>query len=66
MSRDSKSNGIGLTTVLTLIFVVLKCTGLIDWSWWLVFSPALIAFGLWLVAFITCVVLEVYYHNKNR
>jgi hypothetical protein len=32
----------GLTEVLTLIFVVLKLTGAIDWSWWLVLSPTLV------------------------
>lgn len=29
---------------LTLVFVVAKITGYIDWSWWLVFSPLAIAF----------------------
>ena len=37
---------------LTLIFVVLKLTGNITWSWWLVFSPVWIALvgGLALVS----------------
>lgn len=65
MKRDSKSNGIGLTSVLTLIFIVLKCVGVINWSWWWVFSPSLIAFGLWVVALIVYVVIETYYHNKK-
>ena len=25
--------------VLTVIFVVLKLVGVVDWSWWAVFSP---------------------------
>jgi hypothetical protein len=33
----------GLTEVLTLIFVVLKLTHQIDWSWWLVLLPEIIA-----------------------
>lgn len=38
---DTKStgNGIGLLTVLFLIFMVLKLTGHIDWSWWWVTAP---------------------------
>jgi hypothetical protein len=36
----------GIADVLTLIFVVLKLTGLIAWSWWWVFSPVLIVLGL--------------------
>lgn len=36
---DNKSNGIGFTTVLFLIFMTLKLTNTIDWSWWWVTSP---------------------------
>jgi len=39
MSKDNSSNGLGLGTVLFLIFLVLKLTGHIDWSWWWVTSP---------------------------
>lgn len=43
----------GFTEVLTLIFITLKLTGYIDWSWWLVLSPTLIAFILLFVYFWT-------------
>lgn len=33
----------GIAEVLTILFVVLKCTGVISWSWWLVFLPEIIA-----------------------
>jgi hypothetical protein len=36
----------GITTVLFLIFLVLKLCHLIAWSWWLVFSPLWISFIL--------------------
>ena len=29
----------GICELLTIIFVILKATGLITWSWWLVFAP---------------------------
>lgn len=32
----------GLAGWLTLVFVVSKILGYIDWSWWLVFSPFII------------------------
>jgi membrane protein YdbS with pleckstrin-like domain len=35
----SSSNGIGLGTVLFIVFLILKLTGNIDWSWWWVTSP---------------------------
>lgn len=30
---------LSLTTLLTIIFVILKLCGVIAWSWWLVFVP---------------------------
>lgn len=39
----------GFTEVLTIVFIVLKLTSVISWSWWLVLLPELIAFGLYLV-----------------
>lgn len=35
---------------LTLIFVLAKLFGQIDWSWWLVFLPMLPAFVMWIIA----------------
>ena len=37
----SKTNGghIGLGWVLFIVFLVLKLTGYIDWSWWWVTAP---------------------------
>lgn len=31
-----------LLLVLSLVFVVLKLTYIINWSWWLVFLPAIV------------------------
>jgi hypothetical protein len=38
-SSSSSSGGIGFTSALTILFVALKLTGVIDWSWWWVLSP---------------------------
>jgi len=38
--------------ILTLIFIVLKITGNITWSWWWVFSPILISWGIVIVLLI--------------
>ena len=37
--KKGTSNGIGLPGVLFVVFLVLKLTGNIDWSWWWVTSP---------------------------
>lgn len=39
MDQKVKRSGMGTLSVLTLILIVLKLTGLIDWSWVWVLSP---------------------------
>lgn len=39
-------SGMGLFGWLTVLFVGLKLTGYIDWSWWWVLSPVLFGVGL--------------------
>lgn len=53
----AESTGRTLAT-LTTIFIVLKLTGNIDWSWWLVFTPTMIRYGL-VVFFLTVAALGV-------
>lgn len=46
MNKNKSVAGTGVLDVLQIIFIVLKLTGLIDWSWWAVFAPLFISFGL--------------------
>lgn len=55
MENKASSGGIGFFGLLTIVFIVLKLTGYIDWSWWWVLSPILISVGL----FITIVTVAV-------
>lgn len=41
----SRNNGMGIGMVLFIVFLVLKLTGTIDWSWWWVTSPLWIPFA---------------------
>ena len=47
--KNSSTSSISGVTLLTLIFVVLKLTHVIGWSWWWVLSP------LWISAAIAVV-----------
>ena len=38
-SSGSKSGGAGILTILFVVFLVLKLTDQIDWSWWWVTAP---------------------------
>lgn len=69
MSKESKttSNGIGLGTILFLIFLTLKLAevGPVQyWSWWWVFSPIWIPLCLGLLIF-GIIGAIIYFKGKN-
>lgn len=47
---EVKNYGIGFLPLLAIVFIALKLTGYIAWSWWLVLSPLLIQAGLVVIA----------------
>lgn len=52
----------GLSTLLTVVFVVLKLTDNIDWSWWWVLAPIWIPLSIFFVLVISIGVL--FYFDK--
>ena len=56
INTNTTNGGIGLSTVLFLIFLVLKLVGVIDWSWWWVTSPLWINTGIVLLIIIGAVI----------
>jgi hypothetical protein len=44
MSDSTSSGGIGFGGALTVLFIGLKLTNYISWSWWWVLSPLWIGF----------------------
>lgn len=56
-SSSSSSGGIGFVGLLTILFIGLKLTGYIAWSWWWVLSPVLISLAVIvaLIAFVAVV-----------
>lgn len=59
-NSSAASSAIGLPTLLTVAFVVLKLCHVIDWSWWWVLSPIWIEIVLALIFLIVVIVVE--YH----
>lgn len=51
--KDQTSGGIGFLGLLTIVFIVLKLTNLIAWSWWWVLAP------IWLPLLITLFVAAI-------
>ena len=62
MSDNSNNGGLSFASILFLIFLVLKLTNYIDWSWWWVSSP------LWITAILYVVIVTVLvgFIQKNR
>jgi hypothetical protein len=52
-TNKNQSGGIGFFGLLTILFIALKLTGFIDWSWWWVLAP------LWIHLCILSVIIAV-------
>jgi hypothetical protein len=69
-SSSSSSGGIGFLGALTLVFVLAKLAGWVTWSWWLVFAPVLIVWGLLLFVLFLFVLTKVFsggtVHRRRR
>ena len=50
--------GIGLGSMLGIVFIVLKLCGVISWSWVWVLAPFWIVFLIWLVFVIIILILS--------
>lgn len=52
-SSSSSSGGIGFLGLLTIVFIVLKLCGVINWNWFWVLSPSIfgISIGVLLLIF---------------
>ena len=53
MDNKAKQGGLGIVSVLTIVFIVLKLLGVIKWSWIWVLSP------IWISAVIVVAVFSV-------
>lgn len=53
-SSNTSSSGIGFGGLLTVLFIGLKLTGYISWSWWWVLSPLWIGLALSVTILLFC------------
>lgn len=65
MNKESQNSGMGLGSVLFVVFLVLKLTDHIDWSWWWVTSPLWIS-GLIGVLVVLLVFLFQFIHDRKQ
>lgn len=64
-SKNKTKWGVGIFEFLTIVFIVLKLTGTIDWNWGQVLSPAIIAFSAGIIEGIIEVAVEHSQKNKD-
>lgn len=57
-SGGQRRGGVGFFGLLTIMFIGLKLTGVIDWEWWVVLSPMWGSFALLVVALIVLHVID--------
>ena len=55
--ESNNSGGLGIAEILTLIFIFLKLTGAIQWSWVWVLSPIWITLALMVVLILFAAVI---------
>lgn len=55
---------IGFFGLLQVVFIALKVTKIINWSWWLVFLPTWIDLGLCLIFIIITVIFIIWVNKK--
>jgi hypothetical protein len=58
INNNQNQGGIGFFGLLQILFIGLKLTNYIDWSWWWVLSPTLIGI---ILLFIIFAVLVIFY-----
>lgn len=62
-SSSSNNGGVGFAGLLTIVFITLKLTGYITWSWWWVWSPVWITVAVVAAIFAICGTLAVIFNR---
>ena len=62
-NNNNASGGIGFCGLLTIVFIVLKLVGVINWSWLWVLAPSWIPLAIALIVFLIVVVIAFF---RNR
>lgn len=62
-TNNNSSNGLSFTSLLQLVFIILKLCNVIHWSWFWVLSPTLLGVAI-LIAFL--IFLLIAYIHKDK
>ncbi len=56
-TNNQRGGGIGFVGLLTIVFITLKLTNYIDWTWWWVLSPIWIMLCVMLVIIVIAIII---------
>ena len=56
----------GFAEILTIVFIVLKCIGTIDWAWWIVLLPEIIAGTVYIGLLVAYIGVTVRLHRESK
>ena len=59
-TNNSQSGGIGFLGLLCIVFIVLKLTNVIAWSWWWVLAPMWIPLAILAACLIVILILKLF------
>lgn len=65
MGKETTS-GIGFGGILFIVFLILKLTNVIAWSWWWVTAPLWITIALNILIIISIALFQFIIHRKKR
>lgn len=58
-NKENVSGGIGFGGLLTIVFIVLKLTKVISWSWWWITAPLWIPIAISVIVVIIVLLLNI-------
>lgn len=64
VTTTTNGGGIGFTGLLAVLFIGLKLTGYIDWSWIWVLSPIWISFVIFVMIFVIALIAALISNSK--
>ena len=59
MNNQARSGGLGVVTILGIVFLILKLCNVIDWNWWLVCLPFIIEGGIIVIVLILNIIISI-------
>ena len=65
-TKSAGTGGIGFLGLLTIVFIVLKLTHVISWSWWWVLAPLWLPIALFIFICVVVVIWWIIYQVLNK